>query len=182
MDSPHATRFLTDSSLEQLARRLRVLGHDVEVLRGARLEELFDQAERDGRTLLTLSGRHPRRWTSVDVVRVPRGDEAAGLRAAVARGAAPGPPFSRCSRCNGPLAWRSAFEAHGEVPGRVVRSGRPLRSCTSCGHWYWLGSHAVRLTEWLESALGERLEFEGRDLMDVDRPAGTSGAPAPPVR
>lgn len=180
MRPPESPRFLTDSSLEQLARRLRVLGHDVEVLRGARVEELFDQAARDGRTVLTLSTRHPKRWARVDVIPVPRGDEAAGLRAAAARGAAPGPPFSRCSRCNGSLAWRSAFEAHGEVPGRVVRSGRPLRSCTSCGHWYWLGSHAVRLTQWLESALGERLEFDGRESLGAPPRAGPPGPPEAP--
>lgn len=176
MSPPESPRFLTDSSLDQLARRLRVLGHDVEVLRGARLEELFEQAERDGRTILTLSARHPKRWAGVDVIRVPGRDEAAGLRAAAARGAAPGPPFSRCSLCNGPLASRSAFEAHGEVPGRVVRSGRPLRSCISCGHWYWLGSHAERLTHWLESALGERLEFEGRDSWEAPRGARGPGS------
>ncbi len=158
-------RFLTDPSLEPLARRLRVLGHDVEVRRGARLEELYEEAAGDGRIVLTLSRRQPRRWRDVPVIVAARGDLAASLRACVAAGPAAGPAFSRCTRCNGPLARRSAFEAHGEVPGRVVRSGSPLGACLACGQWYWLGSHAARLTAWLEAALGARLEFEGRDRL-----------------
>ena len=53
-------RFVTDSSLDELARRLRFLGYDIVTLAGARLEELFVAGRRDGRTVLTLSARHPR--------------------------------------------------------------------------------------------------------------------------
>lgn len=160
--SPPAPRFVTDQSLAELARRLRVLGYDVEGLGGARLEELFEHAGPRGLTVLTRSRRQPRRWAAVAAL-TASGDLADNVRAVAARGPAGGPPFSRCSRCNGVLARRSAFEAHGEVPGRVVRSGRPLAHCPACGQWYWLGSHAVWLTAWLEATLGRRLEFEGRD-------------------
>lgn len=175
MTARSSPRFLTDGSLAALARRLRVLGHDVEVQPGARLPELFERAAAESRVVLTLSERRPRRFAAVPVVRAVRGDLAAGVRAAAALGPAPGPPFSRCPRCNGALARRSPFEAHGEVPGRVVRAGRPLGSCTHCGQWYWLGSHAVRLTHWLEEALGVRLEFEGRESLGVPEAPGSGG-------
>lgn len=167
---PPPVRFVTDSSLADVARRLRVLGHDVEVLPGARLEELFEQAGRESRVVLTRSMRRPRRWAGVVALTATRDDPAATVRAAAAVCPAAGPPFSRCSRCNGVLARRSAFEAHGEVPGRVVRSGRPLGHCMACGQWFWLGSHATRLTAWLEAALGTRLEFKGRELLDAPPP------------
>ena len=68
-----------------------------------------------------------------------------------------GAPFSRCPRCNLALRARTAFEAHGEVPGRVTRSGSPLGWCAACGKWYWAGSHVPRIVASLEAALGRPL-------------------------
>ncbi len=146
-------RFVTAASLDFVARRLRFLGFDVVTHAGARLEELFEQAARDGRTVLTTSTRHPRRWSQVAAVRVPGADARAAVRAIADSCEPAGPPFSRCPRCNYALQRRSSFEAIGEVPGRVTRSGSPLTYCASCGQWYWEGSHTARLRKWLEEAL-----------------------------
>lgn len=151
------TRFVTDSSLEFLARRLIFLGYDVTVIRSARLEELFAAARRDGRTVLSMSRRHPRAWADVAVIAVPRDDPAAGVRMIAAAHEPAGPPFSRCPACNTTLRRRHPMEARGEVPGRVLREGGPLRYCPMCGKWYWEGSHVARLRAWLEQALGRPL-------------------------
>lgn len=148
------TRFVTDSALDQLARRLRFLGYDVATLPGAHLEELFEAAAREGRTVLTPSARHPRRWRAVPALRVPLTDPAAAVRTIAATHAPAGAPFSRCPRCNVALRERSRFEAHGEVPGRVLRAAGPLHDCPSCGQWFWFGSHVARMTAWLEAAIG----------------------------
>ena len=148
------TRFVTDSSLDLLARRLRFLGYDVVSHRGARLEELFDAAAREGRTVLTSSLRHPRRHAGVPALRVPRDDVAAAVRAVADRHAPAGAPWSRCPACNVVLHTRSAFEARGEVPGRVARMGVPFTWCPSCARWYWPGSHVARMTAWFASVLG----------------------------
>ena len=148
------TRFVTDASLDQLARRLRFLGYDVVTHRGARLEELFSAARADGRTILTLSARRPRGAADVQVVRVPRGDEPGAVRAVVAGYAAAGPRWSRCPSCNVALHARSAFEASGEIPARIARSGWPLAWCPSCGRWYWPGSHVARMNAWFDRVLG----------------------------
>ena len=153
-----AARFVTDSALDFLARRLRILGYDVLTLRGARLDELFEVAAREQRHVLTLSRRRPKRHAGVPCTSVVRGDAAGAVRAIAAVHAAAGPPFSRCPACNVTLRPRTAFEAHGEVPGRVLRSGRPLAHCGMCGKWYWEGSHTARLRAWLEEALGHPLE------------------------
>src|SRR5512132_616801 len=124
-----AARLVTDASLEWLARRLRMLGYDVAALRGARLEELFEAARREGRTVMTLSARHPRRYADVPVVRVPRDDPAGAVRA-IAAGLEPaGAPFTRCTACNTALQRRHPLEASGEVPGRVLRAARGLAYC-----------------------------------------------------
>lgn len=148
-------RFVTDSSLDQLARRLRFLGYDVLTHRGARIEELFVEAQRTGRTVLTLSSRRPPRGTSVPVQLVPRGDLAAAIRVVTAIHAPATPRWSRCPACNVALHVRSAFEGQGEVPGRVTRMGVPLSWCPQCGQWFWPGSHVARLTTWFARVLGE---------------------------
>ena len=159
---PHA-RFVTDASLDSLARRLRFLGYDVATQRGARLEELFERARREGRIVLTLSARHPKRFADVPVLRVPRDDEPAALRAIAADHEPASPPFSRCPECNSALQRRLAFEARGEVPARVLRDARALHYCPTCGKWYWEGSHTARLREWLERALGRPIAPHAED-------------------
>lgn len=151
------SRFVTAASLDFVARRLRFLGYDVVTHPGARLEELFEQAARDGRTVLTTSGRHPRRFGEVPAFRVPGADPAAAVRAVTEAHEPSGAPFSRCARCNQPLQRRTSFEAVGEVPGRVTRAGGPLTWCPFCGQWYWEGGHVARLRKWLEAALGKPL-------------------------
>lgn len=154
-------RLLTDSSLESLARHLRFLGYDVVTLAGSRLEEILAAARREQRTVLTLSVRRPRRWADVPVITVERGDEAAALRRVAAACEPAGPPFSRCGRCGTALERRHTFEAHGEVPGRVLRSAPFLHYCPACGKWYWEGTHVAHLREWLERALGRPLAPPG---------------------
>jgi len=152
-----AARFVTDSSLAHLARRLRFLGYDVTVLPGARLEEVMAAARREDRSVLTLSTRRPRRWADVPVFGIERGNEAAAVRMLASSREPAGAPFSRCGECNTPLEPRHAIEARGEVPARVLRRGSALRFCPGCGRWYWDGSHVRHIREWLESALGHSL-------------------------
>jgi hypothetical protein len=153
-----SARFVTDSSLAWLARRLRLLGYDVLVLPGARLDELFEAGRRERRTVLTLSARHPRRFADVSARRVARGQAPAVLREIAALHAPAGGPFSRCPLCNAALQRRHPREAAGEVPGPVLRQARSLNFCPGCGKWYWEGSHVSRLRRWLEEALGHPLE------------------------
>jgi uncharacterized protein with PIN domain len=148
------SRFVTDASLEFVARRLRLMGFDVTTISGARLEELLEAGRREARTVLTLSRRQPKRFADVAVLVLPRGDAASAFRAIVTGHQAAGEPFSRCPRCNVALQRRHPFEARGEVPGRVLRAGGPLSYCPSCGKWYWEGSHTARLREWMRSTIG----------------------------
>lgn len=152
-----ATRFVTDTSLEMVAHRLSFLGYDIACLPGARLEDLFEAGRREGRVVLTLSARHPRRFADVAAIVVPRDDPAAAVRTIAEANEPAGPPFSRCAACNQALQNRHPMEARGEVPGRVLRTVTELRYCPNCGKWYWEGSHVARLREWLERALGRGL-------------------------
>jgi hypothetical protein len=154
-----ATRFVTDTSLALLARRLRFVGYDVAGVDGARLGELFLVAREEGRTVLTLSARHPKAFADVPAIQVPRNDPAAGLRLIAENHEAASLPFSRCPRCNHALQKRSAFEAHGEVPGRVLRSAKSLQYCPSCAKWFWYGSHVRNVSRWLSEVLGRDVHW-----------------------
>ena len=155
------TRFVTDASLELVARRLRMLGYDVRTLRGARLEELYAAAREEQRTVLTPSARHPRRFADVPAVQLPREDAPAAIRLVAGSCEAAGAPFSRCTVCNGVLQRRQPLEATGEVPGRVLRSARFLAYCPLCGKWYWDGSHVAHVRSWLSEVLGREVPGPG---------------------
>jgi uncharacterized protein with PIN domain len=150
-------RFVTDTSLAFVAHRLSFLGYDITCLHGARLEELFEVGRREGRIVLTLSDRHPRRFADVTVIVAPRDDPAAAVRRVAVEHQPASPLFGRCASCNQALQTRHPMEARGEVPGRVLRTVQSVRYCPMCGKWYWLGSHVARLRAWLEQALGRAL-------------------------
>ena len=147
-------RFVTDSSLDFIARRLRFLGYDIATVRGARLEELFAVAVREGRIVLSRSLRHPRRFGATPRLTLDGSDPAAAVREIAARFRPAGPPFGRCPACNVALQTRHVMEARGEIPGRVLRAIRSARYCPMCGKWYWEGTHVARIRAWLESTLG----------------------------
>ncbi|MEO5619160.1 MAG: Mut7-C RNAse domain-containing protein [Candidatus Eisenbacteria bacterium] len=153
-------RFVTDSSLDFVARRLRFLGYDVSTFKGARLEELFEAAAREGRIVLSLSDRHPRRFGAVPMMSLRRDDPAAAVRAIAAHHDPAGAPFSRCPSCNVGFHRRHPMEARGEIPGRVLRVIRSAHFCPQCGKWYWDGTHVARIREWLETALGRPLPVQ----------------------
>jgi len=152
--SARPSRFVTDSSLAFLARRLRFLGYDVLVAPGARLEEVFEIARGEDRIVLTTSDRHPRRFAAVSAEYVARPSTPATLRALSEKHTPAGRPFSRCAECNTALQRRHPLEASGEVPGPVLRRAGSLSFCPGCGKWYWEGSHVARLRVWLAEALG----------------------------
>jgi uncharacterized protein with PIN domain len=153
-----ATRFLSDVSLELLARRLRALGFDAAPAGNVRLEELLERARREDRIALTTSARHPRRYADVPTVVVAREDPAGSVRSLAEIYEPAGPPFSRCTLCNRELERAvSATAPAAAVPESVRKSDLPLRRCGSCGRWYWNGGHVARLEAWLERALGAPL-------------------------
>ncbi len=152
-----AARFITDSSLDHLARRLRFLGYDVVTLGGARLEEVMAEARRQGRTVLTLSARRAPQWADVPAILLAREDEAGAVRELADRYEPAGAPFSRCVVCNTLLESRHGVEARGEVPERVLERVRRFQFCPGCGKWYWEGAHVRRIRDWLERTLGRSL-------------------------
>lgn len=145
-------RFVTDSSLALLARRLRLLGFDVECVASGGLEAVFEKARAEDRIVLTASARHPRRYAAVGAFRVAR-DPRSALRAVAERFEPESPALGRCSVCNAPLETWDASDAPLAVPADVRRAGARVEHCARCGRWYWRGSHVERMRAWVAEAM-----------------------------
>ncbi|WP_336034689.1 Mut7-C RNAse domain-containing protein [Halobacterium yunchengense] len=133
-------KLLVDAMLGDVARLLRMCGHDAAYAldRGVESdEELRDLAAREARTLVT---RDRRLAASVDgAVLVDATDADGQLRDLAAAGVdltlAPG---ERCGACNGRL---ERADADADVPAYVSDDADPLWRCADCGQYFWCGSH-----------------------------------------
>lgn len=149
-------RFLCDSMLGGLARRLRTLGYDAAWHPEIADDALVAEGVRERRWILTrdralvaewwldslllLRAAHPHAQLLEVAARLPLSD--AGL-------------FTRCSRCNDPLRPLAPAQAEGRAPDEVVRRGHPLAECPACRRVYWEGSHTARMRDGLRALLGE---------------------------
>lgn len=156
-DAMPPVRWLADEMLGRLARYLRFLGHDTEYVRGSTDREIAERATREGRILLTrdraLAAQVP---GSVHLESVVLAEQLRGVRTAHPE-LGYTPRFDRCTRCNGalrPATPESNEPTPAEVPDHLRGTGKSLFRCTSCGHWYWEGSHTARVREFLRTIWG----------------------------
>ena len=145
--------WIAGSALERVARRLRLLGFDVEPGGAARLDGLVARARASGRGVLTTSVRRLPRASGVWVLTLPA-DAVAAVRQVAAIAAPASAPFRRCTLCNLELVTVDAPAEDRAVPADVRAARHVVRRCPACGRRYWPGSHTDRLRRWLETALG----------------------------
>jgi uncharacterized protein len=172
---PPRARFVLDVHLGTLARRLRLLGVDTAYANDRDDDALIDQANAEGRVLLTkdrgLLCR--RRLQSGGYVRGARAD--AQLRDVLDRFAPPLAPWTRCPACNGPLRAATLAEVADRLRPGTRRTYQEFARCADCGRAYWRGAHSSRLEAIVNSATaivaasagsgGNELrpKFEGQD-------------------
>ena len=145
-------RFLVDSHLGKVAKLLRFLGFDAEIMVGD-YYELAARALREGRVLLTRREEARKKNLVKALVFkerepeliVKRVIEALKLEGEVK-------PFSRCPVCNVPLEEVSKEEVKGLVPPFVYQTHDQFSRCPRCGRVYWEGSHVEDIKRRLRSA------------------------------
>ena len=64
-------------------------------------------------------------------------------------------PFTRCLRCNGPLAPAAPDAIAGGVPPRSRAAHDTFRQCTRCGRLYWEGTHHRRLAALVDALVAK---------------------------
>ncbi len=138
-------RFVADVHLGALARRLRLLGVDVNYRNDASDDELVAQANEDGRVLLTMDRGLLKRRTLRCGAYVYSHDVEKQVADVLDRFDVPLRPMSRCLRCNGRLACVAKDSVATHLAEGTRRTYHDFRRCESCGQVYWRGAHAASL-------------------------------------
>ena len=149
MTEADEVRFACDAMCGGLARWLRAIGVDATYRSDVDDAELVEQAEEEGRILISADGRlfERRKITSgqVRALRLPRGLKLmAQLEWVVqAMRLEIGPP--RCTACNGELTPARRDEVQHLVPARSLVWADEFYRCRSCGKAFWNGTHWQRM-------------------------------------
>ena len=140
-------RFVVDVNLGRLARLLRLLGFDVWWSADAADQTLVEVSLAEQRILLTRDRPLLKRRALTHGLFVRSQDpeeqtlevmRRLHLRQRLA-------PFSRCVRCNGPLAVVAKDEVIDQLQPLTRKYYNDFSRCTGCGQVYWPGSHHQRL-------------------------------------
>ena len=152
-------RFAVDKMLGRLATWLRIIGQDAAY--GAHLsgETLLRQARSEGRVLLSRDRRFIRRRTDVPLLFIEHDHFREQLQQVVsAFGIDPfAEAFTRCARCNEPLAAVPREEITDRVPPYVLATQAHFVRCPRCHRIYWPATHHEHARKELQAlGLGSR--------------------------
>lgn len=147
-------RFVLDVHLGTLARRLRLLGVDTAYRNDADDPELVEQANAEGRVLLTQDRGLLRRSAlrAGGYVRGSRPEDQ--LADVLDRFAPPLNPWTRCPACNGALHPVAKPDVEHLLEPGTRRSYTEFSRCEACGQLYWRGAHADDLAAIVDTATG----------------------------
>jgi uncharacterized protein len=137
-------RFVLDSMLGKLAKWLRVLGYDAAYRSPYHDIHSF---VKEGRTLLSRDAKLVGLYPEAALIRADRvGDQMMELKERLALSPDRSLWFSRCLRCNVPLQKAPSPRASEEIPEYIFYRQMPeVKSCPSCGRFFWPGSHRERM-------------------------------------
>jgi uncharacterized protein with PIN domain len=156
-----ARGFLLDVHLGALARRMRLLGLDVEYGPDADDDVLAARSAAEERVLLTRDRGLLFRSAVFDGALIRHDDVDGQLDDVLDRFDPELAPWSRCLRCGSPLEDVSADEVAPLVEPGTRRTYRQFSRCTGCGRVYWRGAHGRRLEEIIDRALSARHADDG---------------------
>ena len=160
-------RFILDVHLQKLARRLRLLGFDVDYLPVRDDAELSEVSDRENRILLSRDRQLLMRKNVSRGLYVRNTDPEKQILEILSRLDLWDKcrPFSRCMECNGDIR---LLEIHNQAAAGIASRIPPgVRSwcgeyyyCSSCERIYWKGSHYVKLR-----MMVDRIFLKQSDLM-----------------
>ena len=144
-------KFLADSMLGKLAKWLRVLGYDTLYQRYYG-PGVIDGLLSEGRCLLSRHKAKIEAYGNGVLLHANHvGEQMAELKGVLHLAPDKSKWFSRCLICNVLLKEVRAEEVRENVPEYVFYQNVPgIRFCTSCGRYYWPGSHRTRMLRQLE--------------------------------
>ena len=151
-DPPRPVRFVADVHVSKLASLLRLAGFDTTIVEDD--EALARASAAEDRVALTRDVGLLKRSVVRHGAWIRHTEPARQLVEVLDRFRLSGDmqPFTRCLRCNTPLAAASPEDVSGAVPPRTREAFTAFSRCPGCGRIYWQGSHYVRLKELLDRA------------------------------
>ena len=156
-------KFLADTMLGSLAKKLRLLGIDTVYKSDPDNSELKYLVRSQTRILVTRDLNLSR--SMGDLAWPVTGKDAREEFLSIAEKLKPFSdllvPFSRCLDCNNPFQSMELSEAQGKVPPFIYSSQKIFSHCPSCGKVFWEGTHRKKMekeVEWMEGVL----QGEGR--------------------
>jgi uncharacterized protein with PIN domain len=161
MSEADTHKFIADTMLGSLARKLRLLGIDTAYISDPDDSELKYLVRSQGRILLTRDLNLSKKMG--DLAWFVTGKDAREEFLSVAEKLKPFSdllvPFSRCLDCNDLLQSMELSEAEGKVPPFIFQSQKNFTHCPSCGKVFWKGTHGKRMGEEI-ARMKEALERE----------------------
>lgn len=156
------TRFVLDVHLRKLAKRLRLLGFDVDYEKDRDDEELAEISEADKKILLTRDRQLLMRKNVSRGMYVKNTDPKEQISEVLNRLDlwSKCKPFSRCIDCNGSFKkleyeGKDFNKVKSDIPECVLGWCREYFQCASCKKIYWKGSHFDKLTKIINRILSK---------------------------
>ncbi len=144
--------FLADEMLGRLARWLRILGYDTGYAHGMNDEEILEQAELQGRIILTRDTLLIRRRRCPNYIFIKSDHWREQLQQVyVEADLNTERAFSLCPVCNYPLNSVDRESLQTSVPSYVYQTQRTFSRCALCGRIYWAATHVDRILDELKA-------------------------------
>ncbi len=139
-------KFIVDGNVGRLATWLRIMGYDAAFPRNASDNELVRLAQKENRVLITRDSgfllRRAVRLGQLRMLYVVADDLRGQLRQLIRElHLNQDSGFSRCLRCNEPLAPVDKAAVVDQIPDYVARTQTVFSQCSSCRRVYWPGTH-----------------------------------------
>ena len=154
-------KFLADTMLGSLAKKLRLLGIDTAYISDPDDSELKYLVRSQTRILLTRDLNLSKKMG--DLAWPVTGKDVREEFLSVVEKLKPFSdllvPFSLCLDCNDLLLSMELSEAQGKVPPFIYQSQKIFSHCPSCGKVFWKGTHGKRMGEEI-ARMKEALERE----------------------
>ena len=148
---PNEIRFVADSMLGNIARKLRIFGFDTLYLAHVEDSEVLKIGVEQDRVILTADREFFKRIVKASAkgVLVDGSSELEDLVHILAklgvRSLDRTALGSRCPVCNGFLEETARAGVQNDLPKKVASSHNEFYRCASCGKLYWNGSHFARI-------------------------------------
>lgn len=159
-------KFAVDVMLGRVAKWLRMIGYDASYDRGITPDKLAEQANQEGRIVLTRNHEWPPPVAPEQVYVLTAHRYWEQLRQVVEHFQLDWKTnaFTRCTECNVPLNRVPLESVIERVPEKVRTLKTEFFECPQCKRVYWHGAHVANTLKRLEQWLGEQKEVSHSDF------------------